>query len=50
MNELITAILNLLNILEDYEEHISDDVYINLTEAIDDLLNELELSDTDPNA
>ena len=48
MNELITAILNLLNLLEDYEEQISEDVYVNLTEAIDDLLDELELSDGDP--
>lgn len=49
MHELITTVLNLLNQLEDYQDNISDDVYINLTEALDDLLEELDVSDTDPN-
>ena len=50
MNELILTVLNLINQLEDNQDNISDDVYINLTEALNDLLDELELSDSDPNS
>lgn len=49
MNELILTIINLLNALEDNKNIIPADIFDNLSDALDDLLKALEVSDTDPN-
>lgn len=47
MNELILTIINLLNVLEDNKNIIPADIFDNLSDALDDLLQALEVTDTD---